>query len=77
MAALSITTVVLSLKDGCPTLAFYILEIIINTAMIAEVAVRFLALGSVRIALNISPGLQHETLTDVLLCAYWVVMIDA
>lgn len=45
MAALSITTVVLSLKDGCPGLAFFILEIIINTAMIAEVIIRFLALG--------------------------------
>ncbi|THH19038.1 hypothetical protein EW146_g2041 [Bondarzewia mesenterica] len=45
MAALSITTVVLSLKDGCPGLAFYILEIIVNTSMIAEVIIRFLALG--------------------------------
>ncbi|KAF8973645.1 hypothetical protein BDZ97DRAFT_1900453 [Flammula alnicola] len=45
MAALSITTVVLSLTDGCPGLAFYILEIIINTAMILEVGVRFVALG--------------------------------
>ncbi|KAF8665295.1 hypothetical protein AX16_000316 [Volvariella volvacea WC 439] len=45
MAALSVTTVVLSLTDDCPGLAFYILEIIINTAMILEVAVRFLALG--------------------------------
>lgn len=60
MAALSITTVVLSLKDGCPTLAFYILEVIINTAMIAEVVVRFLALGSVRITLNINPGLLQN-----------------
>ncbi|KAI0068159.1 hypothetical protein BV25DRAFT_1875401 [Artomyces pyxidatus] len=45
MAALSITTVVLSLKDGCPGLAFYVLEIIVNTAMIAEVVIRFLAFG--------------------------------
>ncbi|KZS95841.1 hypothetical protein SISNIDRAFT_407855, partial [Sistotremastrum niveocremeum HHB9708] len=45
MAALSVTTVVLSLADGCPGLAFYILEIIINSAMILEVAVRFVALG--------------------------------
>ncbi|TFY72775.1 hypothetical protein EVG20_g212 [Dentipellis fragilis] len=45
MAALSITTVVLSLKDGCPGAAFYVLEIIINTAMIAEVVIRFLAFG--------------------------------
>lgn len=47
MAALSVTTVALSLSEGCPGLAFYILEIIINTAMIAEVAVRFLAFGKV------------------------------
>lgn len=71
MAALSITTVVLSLKDGCPTLAFYILEVIINTAMIAEVVVRFLALGSVRITLNIIRGLLHKTLTGALLRACW------
>ncbi|KAI5116190.1 hypothetical protein M0805_002285 [Coniferiporia weirii] len=45
MAALSITTVVLSLQDGCPGLAFYILEIIINTTMIAEVGIRFVAFG--------------------------------
>jgi len=45
MAALSVTTVVLSLKDGCPVLAFYILEVIINTSMILEVGIRFVALG--------------------------------
>jgi hypothetical protein len=49
MAALSVTTVVLSLTDGCPGLAFYILEIVINTAMILEVGIRFVALGRVRI----------------------------
>ena len=32
MAALSVTTVVLSLVNGCPTLPFYILELIINGA---------------------------------------------
>jgi hypothetical protein len=47
MAALSITTVVLSMREGCPGLAFYILEIIINLTMIAEVAIRFLAFGRV------------------------------
>ena len=47
MAALSVTTVVLSLTDGCPGLAFYILEIIINTSMILEVGIRFVALGKV------------------------------
>ncbi|TFY79560.1 hypothetical protein EWM64_g4453 [Hericium alpestre] len=45
MAALSITTVVLSLKDGCPGFAFYVLEVIINTTMIGEVVIRFLAFG--------------------------------
>ncbi|CAK5280296.1 unnamed protein product [Mycena citricolor] len=45
MAALSVTTVVLSLTDGCPGLAFYILEFIINTSMILEVGIRFVAFG--------------------------------
>ena len=48
MAALSVTTVILSLTDGCPSLAFYILEVIINTAMIMEVGIRLVALGKVR-----------------------------
>jgi len=47
MAALSIATVILSLKDGCPGLAFYILEVIVNVTMILEVAVRFVAFGRV------------------------------
>ncbi len=47
MVALSVTTVVLSIREGCPTLAFYILEVIINSAMIAEVVIRFLAFGRV------------------------------
>lgn len=47
MAALSITTIVLSITDDCPGLAFYILEIIINTAMILEVGIRFVAFGRV------------------------------
>jgi hypothetical protein len=47
MAALSVTTVALSLSDGCPGLPFYILEIIINTSMILEVAIRFVAFGRV------------------------------
>ncbi|KZT02468.1 uncharacterized protein LAESUDRAFT_730217 [Laetiporus sulphureus 93-53] len=46
MAALSVTTVVLSLIYACPTLAFYILELIINGAMIIEVAIRFVAFGN-------------------------------
>jgi hypothetical protein len=47
MAALSVTTVALSLSDGCPGLPFYILEVIINTSMILEVAIRFVAFGRV------------------------------
>lgn len=47
MAALSVTTVVLSLGNGCPPLAFYILEVIINSAMIIEVGIRFVAFGRV------------------------------
>lgn len=45
MAALSITTVVLSLAEGCPPMAFYVLEIIINGSMILEVSVRLVAFG--------------------------------
>ncbi|KAJ6503331.1 hypothetical protein C8R47DRAFT_1105664 [Mycena vitilis] len=45
MAALSVTTVILSLTDGCPGLAFYVLEVIINTSMILEVGIRFVAFG--------------------------------
>ncbi|KAF7979404.1 hypothetical protein HWV62_42516 [Athelia sp. TMB] len=45
MAALSVTTVALSMSDGCPGLAFYILEIIVNAAMILEVGIRFVAFG--------------------------------
>ena len=47
MAALSITTIALSVAEGCPGLAFYILEIIINTTMISEVCIRFVAFGKV------------------------------
>ena len=47
MAALSVTTVVLSLADGCPGKAFYSLEILINTSMILEVAIRLIAFGKV------------------------------
>ncbi|KAG8937014.1 hypothetical protein FRC03_004080 [Tulasnella sp. 419] len=45
MAGLSVATVVLSLTDGCPGIVFYVLEIIINSAMILEVAIRLLAFG--------------------------------
>lgn len=41
------TTVGLSLADGCPGTAFYVLEFIINGAMILEVSIRFLAFGRV------------------------------
>lgn len=50
MAALSVTTIVMSLTDGCPGMTFYILEVIINVAMIAEVSIRFVAFGRVSIA---------------------------
>jgi len=45
MTALSVTTIALSITDGCPGLAFYILEVIVNTSMIVEVAIRFVAFG--------------------------------
>jgi len=64
MAALSVTTVALSLSDGCPGLAFYVLEIIINTSMILEVAVRFVAFGRVSFT---SSGGQYSTSTQLTL----------
>ncbi|EGG00377.1 uncharacterized protein MELLADRAFT_73199 [Melampsora larici-populina 98AG31] len=45
MAILSLTTVILSVLSECPTLAFYVLEIIINSAMILEVGIRLVAFG--------------------------------
>ena len=54
MTALSITTVVLSMREGCPGLAFYILEIIVNSAMIVEVGIRFLAFGRVSRIVQVS-----------------------
>merc|ERR1711939_541429 len=45
LALLSTTTVILSLLSECPTLLFYILELVINLAMIAEVCIRFVAFG--------------------------------
>lgn len=48
MAVLSLTTVVLSLLGDCPPTSFYVLEVIVNTVMIAEVGIRMIAYGSVR-----------------------------
>ncbi|PLW57665.1 hypothetical protein PCANC_01067 [Puccinia coronata f. sp. avenae] len=45
MAILSLTTVILSLLSECPTISFYILEIIVNLAMILEVMIRLVAFG--------------------------------
>jgi hypothetical protein len=53
MAALSVTTVVLSLSNGCPGLPFYILEIIINSSMILEVGIRFVAFGRVSTSMTL------------------------
>lgn len=50
MTALSVTTVVLSLVKGCPPTSFYVLEIIVNSAMIIEVALRMVALSKVGVA---------------------------
>jgi len=44
-----LATVVLSATSECPTLAFYILEIVVNSAMILEVGIRLLAFGAVRL----------------------------
>jgi hypothetical protein len=59
MAALSITTVVLSLAEGCPPVAFYVLEIIINGSMILEVTVRLVAFGRVGGLQMIPVSAQH------------------
>lgn len=84
MACLSATTVGLSLAEGCPGLAFYILEIIVNSAMIVEVGVRLLAFGKARYFAP-SPGYSFTVLhvaileisiqhlgphPDVVLCTY-------
>ncbi|GAA5908614.1 hypothetical protein JCM6882_003693 [Rhodosporidiobolus microsporus] len=45
MALLSLVTVFLSATSDCPTFTFYLLEIIINTTMIAEVVIRLVAFG--------------------------------
>ncbi|GAA6019035.1 hypothetical protein JCM11491_002497 [Sporobolomyces phaffii] len=46
MAALSLTTVFLSAtSEHCPSLTFYVLEVIVNSAMIIEVSIRFFAFG--------------------------------
>lgn len=47
MAILSITTMILGLVNGCPGPEFFIIEIIVNCAMIAEVGIRMVALSKV------------------------------
>jgi hypothetical protein len=44
-----LATVVLSVLQDCPSTTFYLLEVIVNCAMIAEVSVRLLAFGKVRL----------------------------
>lgn len=45
MAFLSLVTVVLSLLFTCPGPAFYVLELVVNLALVAEVSIRFVAFG--------------------------------
>lgn len=45
MAFLSLMTVVMSLLWTCPGPAFYLLELVVNLVLVAEVGVRFLAFG--------------------------------
>ncbi|TPX36018.1 hypothetical protein SmJEL517_g01753 [Synchytrium microbalum] len=45
MAVLSLISVGMSLSDTCPSGWFYILEAVVNLTMIAEVSIRFIALG--------------------------------
>lgn len=44
-----LTTVFLSAtnRDNCPSFTFYVLEVIVNSAMIVEVSIRFFAFGNV------------------------------
>lgn len=43
-----LTTVFLSAtSEHCPSFTFYVLEVIVNTAMIVEVSIRFFAFGKV------------------------------
>ncbi|CAG8608635.1 11174_t:CDS:2 [Paraglomus occultum] len=44
MALLSIVSIVLSIKEKCPSMLFIVLEITINVVMITEVLTRFIAL---------------------------------
>lgn len=66
LAALSTTTVVLSVAEGCPGLAFYILEIIVNSAMIAEVSIRYIAFGKVSIQCGFHLALPHHNPSAIL-----------
>ena len=67
MAGLSVATVVLSLTDGCPGPAFYILEVIINTTMILEVTIRLVALGRVsRLSGTLLSCTNHTTFSAIL-----------
>lgn len=45
MALLSLLTVVISLMTKCPGPAFYLLELVVNVVLMAEVGVRFIAFG--------------------------------
>jgi hypothetical protein len=60
LAALSTTTVILSLADGCPGTTFYILEFIVNAAMIAEVSIRFVAFGKVSLMIVYCLFADHD-----------------
>ena len=47
MAAASGLTVIMSLLQECPGTMFYVLELVINALLIAEVAIRAFAFGKV------------------------------
>lgn len=66
MTALSVTTIALSITDGCPGLAFYVLEILINTSMIVEVAIRFVAFGRVSWITQNQPASRLSTILTCL-----------
>lgn len=47
MALASLFTVVLSLMTECPGTLFYAIELVVNTVLVVEVGVRFVAFGRV------------------------------
>lgn len=54
MALASLFTVVLSLMTECPGTLFYAIELVVNTVLVVEVGVRFVAFGRVSSKMTMS-----------------------